>query len=309
MTASRSLPSLNALKAFEAAARLGSVTAAAEELSVTHGAVSRQIRALEAHFDTVLFDRSGRGLVLTPKGDRLHNGVSQAFAGLRESCQSLVRELEGAPFTLACPGSLLARWLIPRLERLHRELSELRLHVFASEGDPDPRRHDISAMLAFLEPPWPADMTVIELAPETIGAVAVPDIADTLIDQPLEALYRYTVLDTASRPQAWRAWARHTGIDPVQLDEARRRGQGFEHLYYLLEAALAGLGVAVAPKLLIADDLAQRRLVAPWGFVETSARLCLLLPAHAPRQAGERLAAWLREEIGAGEDVNGQTCP
>ena len=120
-----SLPPLNALKAFEAAARLGSVTAAAQELSVTHGAVSRQIRALEAHFDATLFERAGRGLVLTRHGRQLHAGVSEAFTTLRASCRALSREIKGAPFTLAstmlrrssteatCPGAR-TRYCSPR---------------------------------------------------------------------------------------------------------------------------------------------------------------------------------------------------
>ncbi|REC95068.1 LysR family transcriptional regulator [Kushneria indalinina] len=292
-----SLPPLNALKAFEAAARLGSVTAAAQELSVTHGAVSRQIRALEAHFDTSLFERAGRGLVLTRYGRQLHAGVSEAFTGLRASCRALNREIEGAPFTLACPGSLLARWLIPRLDRLHRELPSLRLNALASDGEPDPRRGDISAALAFIAPPWPSDMEVIEIAPETIGAVAAPGIAERLTTRPFDALFDETLLDTASRPQAWPQWAHACGLDDDALVRARQSGQSFEHLYYLLEAALAGLGVAIAPRLVIEGDLQSGRLVAPWGFVDTDARLCLLLARGTPRQSGEQLATWLRHEV------------
>lgn len=294
-----SLPPLNALKAFEAAARLGSVTAAAQELSVTHGAVSRQIRALEAHLETALFERAGRGLVLTRHGRQLHAGVSEAFATLRSSCRALSREIEGAPFTLACPGSLLARWLIPRLDRLHRELPALRLNVLASDGEPDPRRGDISAALAFIAPPWPSDIQVIEIAAERIGAVAAPDIAKRLTQRPFEVLFEETILETTSRLQAWPQWAQACGLDEAALAGARQTGQRFEHLYYLLEAALAGLGVAIAPRLVIEGDLQSGRLVAPWGFVDTDARLCLLLGRGTSLQSGEQLAAWLRHELTA----------
>lgn len=292
-----SLPPLNALKAFEAAARLGSVKAAAEELSVTHGAISRQIRALEAHFGTALFERVGRGLVLTHHGRQLQMGVGEAFVGLRASCHALTRDIEGAPFTLACPGSLLARWLIPRLDRLHRELPALRINVLASEGEPNPRRANVSATLAFIAPPWPADMDVIEIVPETIGAVASPELAEKLAGRPVSALFESVVLDTASRPQAWPQWAQATGLDMAALERARRAGQGFEHLYYLLEAALAGLGVAIAPRLIIEGDLKSGRLVAPWGFIETDARLCLLMARGTSRQNGEQLVAWFEREL------------
>lgn len=294
---SRPLPPLNALRAFEAAARLGSVTAAAEELCVTHGAVSRQIRALETHFGIALFEREGRGQALTHHGRKLHAGVSEAFADLRRSCSALADDIQGAPFTLACPGSLLARWLIPRLDRLKRALPALGLSVFAGEGEADPRREGASAALAFITPPWPEELTVIEIATEAIGAVAAPEVATAFTGRPPEALFEATILDTDSRPQAWPQWAQLVGLDAAALAAAQRHGQSFEHLYYLLEAALAGLGVAIAPRLVIEGDLRSGRLVAPWGFVETEAKLCLLLARGTSQKSGERLAAWLREEL------------
>ncbi|MBU0837577.1 MAG: LysR family transcriptional regulator, partial [Gammaproteobacteria bacterium] len=110
---------------------------------------------------------------------------------------------------------------------------------------------------------------------------------------PPAALLDEALLHTASRPQAWPSWARRQQLDPTQL----RLGQSFEHLYFLLEAALAGLGVAIAPQQLVADDLKSGRLLAPWGFVETSARLALWVPARRLDRRAERLAAWLRDEL------------
>ncbi|WP_106476144.1 LysR family transcriptional regulator [Phytohalomonas tamaricis] len=289
---------LNALRAFEATARLGSVTAAAQELNVTHGAVSRQLRTLDEHFGVALFVKVGRGLKLTDHGAQLHSGVGEAFTRLRDSCLSLKREVEGAPFTLACPGSFLARWFIPRLDRLHRELPELRLHVFSSEAELDPRRDDVSATLTFAAPPWPTDMTVIELAPERIGAVISPHLASQLDATRADTLFACKLLHTASRPQAWPQWGHAQGLDPTRLAHAQAQSQGFEHLYYLLEAAVAGLGVAIAPQLLVADDLHNGRLIAPWGFIETDARICLWLPRHVSDRRGQRLADWLVAELG-----------
>ncbi len=150
-------------------------------------------------------------------------------------------------------------------------------------------------MLWFAEPPWPADMQVFELAPERMGPVVSPRLAQEtgLAQAPAARLLQEPLLHTASRPQAWPAWAASQGL----AAEALRYGQGFEHLYYLLEAAVAGLGVAIAPEALVRDDLAAGRLAAPWGFIETDARLALWVPArlHDPR-AG-RLAQWLREQL------------
>ncbi|WP_341780757.1 LysR family transcriptional regulator [Ectopseudomonas mendocina] len=292
---SRDLPPLNALRAFEAAARLQSVSRAAEELHVTHGAVSRQVRVLEEQLGLGLFEKNGRGVKLTAAGLRLRDATSEAFERLRDTCATLRRETEERPFVLGCPGSLLARWFIPRLDRLQRELPELRLQLSASQGELDPRSAEVDATLLFADPPWPADMQVFELAAERIGPVLSPRYGNhaQLAAALPEALYAEALLHTTSRPQAWPQWAQAQGLAPERL----LHGQGFEHLYYLLEAAAAGLGVAIAPQTLVADDLRAGRLVAPWGFVETSGCLALWTRRADPRS--ERLAHWLRKELAA----------
>lgn len=291
----RDLPPLNALRAFEAVARLGSVSQAAEQLHVTHGAVSRQLKVLEEHLGVSLFSKEGRGLKLTDAGVRLRDVSGEAFDRLRQVCAELNQGGSDAPFVLGCSGSLLARWFIPRLGRLNAELPDLRLHLSAGEGDLDPRRPGLDALLVFAEPPWPADMQVLELAAERIGPVLSPRSAryETLRDAPARALLNEPLLHTASRPQAWPAWAQQQGIDP----QALRFGQGFEHLYYLLEAAVAGLGVAIAPEPLVSDDLRAGRLAAPWGFTQTPARLALWLPRRAADGRARQLAQWLRNEL------------
>ncbi|MCU1718666.1 LysR family transcriptional regulator [Pseudomonas sp. 5P_3.1_Bac2] len=292
---SQDLPPLNALRAFEASARLGSLSLAAAELHVTHGAISRQIRSLEEHLGFSLFSKEGRGLKLTDNGLRLRDVSSEVFTRLRSTCAELQQGQADAPFVLACPGSLLARWFIPRLDQLNRDLPQLRLHLSASEGELDPRRSGVDATLWYAEPPWPADMQVYELAAERIGPVLSPRYGRfaelhqaspaTLLNEPL--------LHTLNRPQAWPSWAASNGLDASQL----RLGQGFEHLYYLLEAAAAGLGVAIAPQQLVADDLSAGRLVAPWGFVQASARLALWVPARSLDKRAQLLAQWLRGQL------------
>ena len=292
---SQDLPPLNALRAFEAAARLNSVSQAANELNVTHGAISRQVRSLEEHLGVALFSKEGRGLKLTDAGIRLRDVSAELFNRLRSPCAELQQGQADAPFVLACPGSLLARWFIPRLDRLNRELPELRLQLSASEGELDPRRSGVDATLWFAEPPWPADMQVFELAAERIGPVLSPRYAQfaALHQAAAAVLLGEPLLHTSSRPQAWPSWAASNGLDSSAL----KLGQGFEHLYYLLEAAAAGLGVAIAPQQLVADDLTAGRLVAPWGFVETSARLALWVPIRSRDNRAERLAQWLRKEL------------
>ncbi len=292
---SRDLPPLNALRAFEATARLNSVSQAAEQLHVTHGAVSRQLKVLEEHLGVSLFSKDGRGLKLTDAGIRLRDASAEAFDRLRGVCAELIQGNADAPFVLGCSGSLLARWFIPRLGRLNADLPDLRLHLSAGEGDLDPRRPGLDALLIFAEPPWPADMQVFELASERIGPVMSPRFArfDELRHAPVHALLGEPLLQTTSRLQAWPAWATQNGIEP----DALSYGQDFEHLYYLLEAAVAGLGVAIAPEPLVADDLKAGRLAAPWGFSETPAQLALWVPKRAADGRAQHLARWLKQEL------------
>lgn len=300
---SRPLPPLNALRAFEAAARLQSISLAGAELHVTHGAVSRQVRALEEELGQALFVRQGRGLALTVAGERLRDAAGSAFGQLQQAWTGLQRQAGFAPLVLGCPGSLLARWAIPRLDRLARELPAVKLHFSAQEGPFDPHLRGLDAALLLAEEPWPAEWKVWELAPERIGPVLSPRHpgAARLASGPPSALLGEDLLHTASRPQAWPDWARLQGLDPGAL----RFQPGFAHLYYLLEAAIAGLGIAIAPQQLVSEDLASGRLLAPWGFSETGGAWILCAPSDSADPRIGLLADWLRRDLlaapGAGE--------
>lgn len=192
-------------------------------------------------------------------------------------------------------GQFAGALVHPRLGRLNADLPDLRLHLSAGEGDLDPRKPGLDALLVFAEPPWPADMQVYELGSEWIGPVLSPRFAryEQLRNAPASALLDEALLHTTSRPQAWPSWAQQHALDATAL----KYGQGFEHLYYLLEAAVAGLGVAIAPQPLVTEDLKAGRLVAPWGFVQTPAQLALWLPKRAADGRARQLAQWLKAEL------------
>lgn len=291
----RPLPSLNALHAFEAAARLGSVSRAATELHVTHGAVSRHIRSLEDELGVALFQRQGRGLALTSAGQRLRDTSTAAFAQLREACEDLRQDASLAPFVLGCPVSLLARWMIPRLERLMADLPELALHLRPQEAPFDEALNGLDAALLAGEPPWPPSWQVRPLARERIGPIVSPQYAQShaLTQDAPEALLGVPLMHTLSRPNAWKTWFQGVGL----AGDALLLGQGYPHLYHLIEAAVGGRGVAIAPAQLVADDLASGRLIAPWGFQETQGQWVLAMPSRGPSTRAEALAAWLEREF------------
>lgn len=291
----RDLPPLNALRAFEAAARLESVGKAATELHVTHGAVSRQIRILEDALGHPLFARDGRGIAPTTAGLRLRDAASDTFDTLQTAWRELRRSTSTGTWVLGCPGSILARWVIPRIERLSRELPQMRLHLAANENPPDAHLTGLDIALLIGSPPWPETWGIHPLVPEQIGPVLSPrhPRAAALCGSPAESLLGQDLLHTSSRPDAWQDWARLSGLDADSL----KTGTGFDHLYYLLEAAVAGLGIAIAPKQLVADDIAAGRLVAPWGFVETSAIWVICERARSPNRDLEPLVSWFRAEL------------
>lgn len=290
-----SLPPLAALRAFEAAARLGSVSRAAAALHVTHGAVSRHIRAVEQALGCALFVKAGRGLALTPAGERLRDAAGEAFARLGDACRELRRQPAATPLVLGFSASVLARWLIPRLGRLEQALPSIRLHLSAREQTPEPHLAGLDATLLLAAPPWPADWQVADLGPERIGPVLSPrhPEAHRLARGEPRQLLNLPLLHTRSRPQAWPEWASAHAIDPAAL----RYGGDFEHLIYLLEAAVAGLGIAIAPQPLVSDDLLSGRLIAPWGFVETPARWSLCRLRRNPDPRITRLGQWFEEEL------------
>lgn len=289
------LPSLNALRAFEAVSRLESVSRAGTELHVTHGAVSRQIRTLEDQLGITLLVRQGRGLALTAAGRRLRDACSGAFDQLHRCCHELRHESGQAPLVLGCSSSVLARWVIPRMQRLQRDLPQVKLHLAAMDEHPAAALPGLDAALLIAEPPWPSAWHVDELAGELIGPVYSPRLArhDVLRTGELAALRQEPLLHTVSRPQAWPAWAQARGVAVEQL----RMGQSFEHLYYLLEAAVAGIGIAIAPRRLVADDVAAGRLVAPWGFHATHARWALCAPATVAGPQLSALSGWLESQL------------
>lgn len=291
------LPPLNALRAFEATARLGGVGRAAQALHVTHGAVSRQLKLLEDHLGLPLFQRAGRGLRLTAAGEQLQATCGEAFADIEDCVRQLRHPTRSPALVLGCSGSVLARWMIPRLPALQAALPGVALQWSALDGAFTETQAALDAVLLLAHGPWPRGWQVRELAPERVGVVVAPShpAAQRLCQAAPSALLRETLLHTRSRPQAWPAWARAQGLDPTQL----QLGTGFEHLYYLLEAAVAGLGLAIAPEPLVAEDLATGRLDAPWGFAATGGSWVLAWPEGRSDPRVDALADWAAAQLGS----------
>jgi DNA-binding transcriptional LysR family regulator len=288
----RRLPPLNALRAFDAAARQLSLSAAAQELHVTHSAVSHQVRQLEQWLGKAMFVRHAGGVRLTAEGQNLKLATDHAFALLETRCAEIAGQAAITEIVLGAPGSFLSNWLIPRLDRFEAAHPDVRIRLQTSTTMDDLQRHVVDCLIVS-DRSWPAEIEAVSLFEETIGPVCAPDwphrIATPadLRDQPL--------LHTTSRPQAWEDWASRNEVDPAMFAGGRR----FDHLSLLLEAAAAGLGVAIAPALLVERETSQGRLNAPLGFQPSGAVFAFCVMSNRSDKALCSLRDWLKEE-GAG---------
>ncbi|WP_301152696.1 LysR family transcriptional regulator [Metapseudomonas otitidis] len=285
------LPSLMALRCFEAAARLENFTRAAEALHLTHGAVSRAVRLLEDDLGVALFERRNRRVFLTEDGRTLARAVHDGLALMQQAAQGLrAKARRERQWVVSCEPTLLMRWLIPRWPDFQARHPDWVIHLVAGGGafsfqagiDLAIRREDF---------PHPPHWHVEPLFEEQVGPVCRPERATQWFeaDDLRPAAPR---LHTRTRPAAWADWSAAAG-----RASGLPGGQVFEHFYFSLQAAVAGLGVAIGPWHLVRDDLASGALVAPLGFVADGSRYCLL--SEAPPPPGSlpaALLAWLREQ-------------
>ncbi len=292
----RKIPSHSALMAFEAAARHASFARAAEELALTEGAISRQIGRLEGFLGVTLFARIGNRVRLLPNGERYAAQVRETLDRLERDSQYLMgQRSDGASLDIAVLPTFATRWLIPRLKKFQIRHPNITVHlaermqpfVLADSG--------FDAAIHFEHPAW-TGMRTHRLLQEVLVPVCDPAL--------LAGKDAATALDTLPRlhrrqnPEAWQRYAQETGIGLTHPAIGAR----YDLHAMSIEAALAGLGVALVPRLYVAAELAAGRLVAPWPDGTSIAKtFCLVLPEQirlndAPIQA---LAEWLIEEARA----------
>jgi len=286
--------SLNALRAFEATARLRSFSAAAEELSVTHGAVSRHIRMLEDSVGLALLNRGAQGSVPTPEGQRLADGLSTAFGLI----QSSVEQLKPGPLTLACSESIMMYWLLPRLNRFKDVHPEVELRFNMSHGPVDFVRDNVSVAIRLSSIEAPKDVVRTDVAPEWVGPVCSPEYLRQKRIESVADFARARLMVSRTRPSAWDDWARCSSQAHMEL----RVDEVFDHFYMLIQGARCGLGIANVPRMLVRDDLTSGTLVAPVDFVRGPNRLSIWIAPHLSRRPDVvKLVDWLHDELRATE--------
>jgi LysR family transcriptional regulator, glycine cleavage system transcriptional activator len=295
-------PSLNALRAFEAAARRRSMSAAAKELSVTHGAISRHVKSLEDTFGVTLLNRGPHSTEPTVEGARLAESLAAAFSAIQMS----IEQLKPSPLTLSCSTSIMMYWLIPRIAHFHDKHPDVDLQFNMNHGQVDLVRDKIGVAIrnTMIEPP--PDVIVRPLAVEWVGPVCSPEYRRSARIGSFADLAGARRLAPKTRPKAWAEWASATGRDGAQLVAHER----YDHFYLMIQAAICGRGIAPVPRMLVLDDLRSGKLVAPFGFVAGPHKLVLWLAPHVrARQDTRALSKWLTEELNESERDDAVAAP
>ncbi|MCW1408742.1 LysR substrate-binding domain-containing protein [Rhizobium sp. 1AS11] len=282
------LPPLNAIRAFEAVCRHGSILKAAEELNVVRGAVRQQIATLENHFGRKLFTRDGRRLVPTLPASTFAAAASAAFDILLRAAS----ELEGAVpgrIRLGVPSAFAVWWLMPRAADMQASLGHTIDIVPMTVVEPLQMHPELDAVIMGGEYRPAAGITALRFMADEFGPVATPALAATLPMDPA-AMGALTMLASRSVPKLWDEWFVESRTPPVVFS----RAQEFEDLLLALGAARSGLGIALAPRASIEDDLHRGHLVAPYGFISRPSgySLCCRTP-DAKRPAFAALSGWL----------------
>ncbi|MCD9032953.1 transcriptional regulator GcvA [Luteimonas sp. Y-2-2-4F] len=290
---------LNALRAFEAAARCLSFQAAAGQLFVTPAAVSHQVKRLEAYLGVTLFQRGHRAVALTAEGEALAASLGELFGQLDLALDRAVAPA-GADLRVGTMESFAAKWLAPRLHRFHRERPDLKVRIETGDAHADFARDGIDVAIRY----GPGGYTGVS-AERLVDAPAFPVCAPSLPGdgrRPLatpDDLRHHTLLhddSPAGRPGVpdWRAWLDAAGATRVDA----RRGPVFPSLYLAQEAAAAGHGVALGVAPLVEEDLQRGRLVRPFDLALPNAYAFWIVRRRGSgaSPAVEAFCGWLRQE-------------
>jgi len=268
---------MSLLIAFEASARQQSFARAAEELSLTQSAVSRQVAALEALLEVDLFQRSGKRIWLTDAGTMYARGVSHALDKLRgASLQAISFRSDTRALRLALLPTFGSKWLLPRLQRFYKQHPEIIIHIHTRVGEIDDfSAAGVDACVGVRDLSISGPET-LELFPESLVTIASPRLLEQRpISRPTD-LTGHLLLHVAARSQQWADWAAAHGASLINV----HAGPQFEVTEHLIQSVIAGIGVGLVPKVLVDEELRRGTLISPLSTLPGSTRsFCLSYPS------------------------------
>lgn len=304
----RRLPSLNAVRSFDAAARHLSFTLAARELCVTQGAVSRMVQALEAELGTALFLRLGRNLALTPAGVAYHPPIQEALSRIAAATRSVRHMDGGGMLSITVLPTFAMRWLVPRLARFQQRHPDILVDVTTNERMVNFSTEAVDLGVRYGLGQWPNTEATLFMR-EEVAVYCAPALLDRAppLRRPAD-LAAHRLLQHSTRPGAWANYCAACEVAPPDLGQS----PAFEHFFMLIEATAAGMGVALLPQFLAADAVTAGRLVRPFDRPVRNEQAYYIVHAAGAGQSRKiRLAkAWLLEEAALMDAPEGlQTLP
>ena len=302
----RNLPPLNALRAFEACARHSSFTRAADELCVTHGALSRQVAQLERHLKVKMYVRTRHGIALTTKGDRYYQALRRALDIIDRGTIEMHEMSEKKALRLRVPPTFAMRWLVPRIARFQAANRDIEVQIFTSHSAPDLVHDDWEACIqsdacrpkaAFQAP----QVQSRRLFGETLMPVCSPTLINDHRMRGPGDLCEQTLISSLHRPNDWPAWLSIAGFSDFDADS----GIKFETSDLSYQAAIDNAGVVIAQSAFVQDDLVKGRLVEPFTIrAKTDWAYYLVYSKERPKPlALEVFEQWLLEEAKRVDDL------
>ncbi|MDM7981921.1 MAG: LysR substrate-binding domain-containing protein [Rhizobium sp.] len=278
-----------ALRAFEAASRHGTLTEAAEELSVTHSAISRHVSHLEAAIGTQLFEGPRNRPRLTPEGRVFGFALTAAFDQIEDALR-LISRGEDSILDVACLSTFAIRWLVPRLHDFTARHPGYDVRLATDDRAP---RNPVDVEILIMAPGSVVQSDYALLFKEQLGLIFAPSIATGPIPDAIAWVSELPRLETRTRINVWQEWA-HL-IDEKCADSARA-SRTFDHYHLTIEAALNGLGAAIAPWHLVATDVIAGRLLAPFGFHQSEYSYFIKVTRRGRRKT-QHFVEWLTGAI------------
>jgi len=294
------IPPLNPLRTFEAAARLCSLTSAADELNVSQVAVSRQVRVLEEYLGVALFRRFHRGIELTREGEILYKGIASAFQDISNAARQVSRRGRRDVLSIQSYTTFSQRWLIPRLANFHEAHENIEIRLSSSTIPVDFETQNLDAAICSGRGDWPhlhsEKLVDIELVPICSPALAESANLETPAD-----LSRVGLLHSMARPNDWASW-----FSQVKCKGNATQGIRFENSALAYEAASMGMGVAIAVKVFVERQISSGHFVTPFEDVcKTGEGYYLTWPKNVePSHTLLTFLSWMQKTLSSEQSLN-----
>ena len=297
------LPSTDGLTAFVAAAEHGSFTRAADQLNLSQGAISRQVREIETHLGVRLFERIRQRIVLTDAGRLYLPQVKKALNDLAEAARSVASLSNSTILNLVALPTFAGRWLVPRLSNFQKQNPTITIHITTRQLPIDYAREPFDAAVFHGPPHWPGTISY-HLLDEDMVAVASPKLCASRSIKTATDVAKFPLLHNMGSRNRWAEWMSEAGVSL----HAPLHGHTYQNYAMVAQAAVAAVGIALLPRYLVEDDVAAKRLeIVANEYASLKTAYHLILPeTRASSNAVQAFAKWLIAEAQAFKTTNGR---